>query len=79
MTPRAPYTTRRWSQSEDKKFRALVAEGMNVRTIGRELNRSFLAIQARAKKLDLVLAPQRDHGRHLTSAPNNRGGLWSWG
>jgi hypothetical protein len=54
-TTRAPYKTRRWTEIEDAELRSLVQAGKDARTIGKELQRSFMGIQSRAKKLDLSL------------------------
>ena len=55
-TPRAPYKTRRWTDAEDAKLRSMVDAGHDAREIGKEINRSFMGVQTRAKKLKLVFA-----------------------
>jgi hypothetical protein len=52
-TTRAPYKTRRWTEIEDAELRSLVHAGKDARTIGKELQRSFMGVQSRAKKLNL--------------------------
>ena len=59
-TLRAPYKTRSWSETEVAALRSMVKTGKDARTIGKELHRSFLAIQAKAKKLNLTLRRGRD-------------------
>jgi hypothetical protein len=54
-TTRAPYKSRRWTEIEDAKLRSLVHAGKDARTIGKELQRSFMGVQSRAKKLNLSL------------------------
>jgi hypothetical protein len=51
-TLRAPYKTRSWSETEVAALRSMVKTGKDAHTIGKELHRSFLAIQAKAKKLN---------------------------
>lgn len=71
-TQRAPFKTRRWTEAEDAALRSLVEAGKDARTIGRELKRSFMGVQARVKKLNLTLmVNERDHP--------SRGNLWRWG
>ena len=52
---RAPYKTRRWTEIDDAELRSLVHAGKDARAIGKELQRSFMGIQSRAKKLNLNL------------------------
>jgi hypothetical protein len=54
-TTRAPHKTRRWTEIEDAELRSLVHAGKDARTIGKELQRSFMGIQSRAKRLNLNL------------------------
>jgi hypothetical protein len=54
-TPRAPYITRRWTEAEDAALLSLAEAGEDARTIGKELNRSFKGVQARAKKLKITI------------------------
>ena len=54
-TQRAPFKTRRWTEAEDAALRSLVEAGRDARTIGRELNRLFMGVQARVKKLKLTI------------------------
>jgi hypothetical protein len=70
-TLRAPYKTRRWTSAEDAALRALVEAGRDARVIGKELNRSFMAVQARVKKLKLTRVSQE----RRNSSPGN---LWRW-
>jgi hypothetical protein len=58
-TLRAPFRTRRWTEVEDAELRSLVKAGKDARTIGKELHRSFMGVQARAKKLKLAIVPEK--------------------
>jgi len=58
-TTRAPFRPRRWTVAEDAALRSLIESGSSARTIGKALNRSFMGVQARAKKLKLPIAPER--------------------
>lgn len=71
-TPRAPFKTRRWTEAEDAALRSLVEAGSDARTIGRELMRSFIGVQARVKKLQLTIVVKKPK----TFSP---GSLWRWG
>ena len=53
-TPRAPYITRSWTETEEAALRSMVEAGMDARTIGKELHRSIMGVQARMKKMDLT-------------------------
>ncbi len=70
-TPRAPYKTRRWTPQEDEALRALVAAGRDARVSGKDLQRSFLGVQASVKKLKLTLVSEE----RRNSSPEN---LWRW-
>ena len=71
-TPRAPFKTRRWTEAEDAALRSLVEAGTNARMIGKELNRSFMGVQARVKKLNLTIVVKK-------RKTFNPGSLWRWG
>lgn len=71
-TTRAPYITRRWTDAEEATLRSMVEAGMDARTIGKELNRSFMSIQARVKKLNLAVSRLRSD-----SLPSSAT-LWRW-
>jgi len=71
-TPRAPFKTRRWTKAEDDALRLLVEAGRDARMIGRELNRSFMGVQARVKKLKLTIVVEK----RKNFSPGN---LWRWG
>ena len=71
-TQRAPFKTRRWTEAEDAALRWLVDAGNDARMIGRELNRSFMSVQARVKKLNLTIVVKK---REIFSP----GSLWRWG
>ena len=58
-TPRAPFRTRRWTEAEDAALRLLVEAGSDARTIGKELNRSFMGVQARVKRLKLSVVSEK--------------------
>jgi hypothetical protein len=60
-TPRAPFKTRRWTEAEDAALRSLVDAGHDARMIGRELNRSFMGVQSRVKKLNLTIVVKKTH------------------
>jgi hypothetical protein len=57
ITRRAPYKTHRWTEAEVAALRARA--GKDARSIGEELGRSFMGVQAKAKKLNLVLPRMR--------------------
>jgi hypothetical protein len=48
-TQRAPYKTRRWTQTEETALRSMGEAGKDDRSIGKELHRSFMGVQAKAK------------------------------
>jgi hypothetical protein len=58
-TPRAPYVMRRWTEAEEAELRSMVAAGMDARTIGKELHRSIMGVQARMKKLNLTIVRRK--------------------
>jgi hypothetical protein len=62
-TRRAPYKTRRWTGAEDAALRSLVDAGKDARMIGKEINRSFMGVQTRAKKLQLTFARRASKGK----------------
>ena len=70
-TPRAPYKTRRWTDAEDAALRSLVEAGRDARMIGKELNRSFMGVQTRVKKLKLTFGS----GKRRNSSSEI---LWRW-
>ena len=59
ITQRAPYKTRRWTEAELAALRSMAEAGKDARSIGKELRRSFMGVQAKAKKLNLVLPRMR--------------------
>jgi len=61
-TQRAPYITRRWTETELAALRSMAQAGKDARVIGKELHRSFMGVQAKAKKLKLILHRQRTGG-----------------
>jgi len=71
-TTRAPYITRRWTETEEAALRSMAEAGMDARTMGKELHRSFMSVQARAKKLNLRIVRMR--GKSLPSGS----ALWRW-
>jgi hypothetical protein len=71
-TPRALFKTRRWTEAEDAALRSLVGAGTDARMIGKELNRSFMGVQARVKKLNLTIVVKE----RKNFSPGN---LWRWG
>ena len=58
-TQRAPHKTRRWTETEVAALRSMGEAGKDARSIGKELHRSFMGVQAKAKKLKLILHRQR--------------------
>ena len=54
-TQRAPYITRRWTETEEAVLRSMGEGGKDARSIGKELHRSFMGVQAKAKKLNITL------------------------
>ena len=54
-TQRAPYITRRWTETEVAALRSMGEAGKDARSIGKELRRSFMGVQAKAKKLKITL------------------------
>jgi len=54
-TQRAPYITRRWTETELAALRSMAQAGKDARVIGKELHRSFMGVQAKAKKLKITL------------------------
>ena len=58
-TLRAPYKTRRWIETEVAALRSMVQDGKDARTIGKELQRSIMGVQTKAKKLNLALRRRR--------------------
>ena len=55
-TQRAPYITRRWTETEVAALRSMGEAGKDARSIGKEkLHRSFMGVQAKAKKLKITL------------------------
>ena len=42
-TQRAPYITRRWTETELAALRSMGEAGKDARTIGKELHRAFIA------------------------------------
>jgi hypothetical protein len=54
-TQRAPYITRRWTETEEAVLRSMGEAGKDARSIGKELHRSFMGVQAKAKKLKITL------------------------
>ena len=71
-TQRAPFKTRRWTEAEDAALRSLVEAGTDARMIGKELNRSFMGVHARVKKLKLTIVVKK----RKNFSP---GSLWRWG
>jgi hypothetical protein len=59
ITQRAPYKTRRWTETEVAALRSMAQAGRDARSIGKELHRSFMGVQAKAKKLKLTLRRMR--------------------
>jgi hypothetical protein len=55
ITQRAPYKTRRWTETEVAALHSMVQAGKDARSIGKELHGSFMGVQAKAKKLELAL------------------------
>ena len=55
ITQRAPYKTRRWTETEEAALRSMGEAGKDARSIGKELRWSFIGVQAKAKKLNITL------------------------
>jgi hypothetical protein len=66
-TQRAPYITRRWTETELAALRSLAEAGEDARVIGKVLHRSFMDVQAKAKKLEITL--HRARTRSCVKAP----------
>jgi len=54
-TQRAPYITRRWTETELAALRSMVKAGKEAHDIGKKLHRAFMGVQAKAKKLKITL------------------------
>ncbi len=61
-TRRAPFIPRPWTEADEAALRSLVEAGMDARTIGKEINRSIMGVQARMKKLNLTSVGRRSQG-----------------
>ena len=54
--------TRRWTETESADLRSMGEAGKDARSIGKELHRSFMGVQAKAKKLKITLRRvEHDH------------------
>lgn len=61
-TQRAPYITRRWTETEEAVLRSMGEAGEDARSIGKGFHRSFMGVQAKAKKLKIKLrCVEHDH------------------
>jgi hypothetical protein len=61
-TQRAPYITRRWTETEEAVLRSMGEAGEDARSIGKGFHRSFMGVQAKAKKLKITLRRlEHDH------------------
>ena len=59
MTTKRPLTSPPWTPEQDEQLRALAASGESPAAIAQRLSRSVSAIDNRARKLRIVLAPLR--------------------
>ena len=48
-----PFIPRRWTYSDDESLRSLAGAGMSLRSTAIVLNRSYVAVQSRAAKLNV--------------------------
>jgi hypothetical protein len=55
MTKSARPAARPWTQADDDKLRAMVLTDETTREIGYQLDRSVVAIRARAQLLNIIL------------------------
>ena len=55
---RAPIP-RPWTETDEAALRSLVEAGKDARTVGKELNRTIMGVQARTKKLNLTSSSRR--------------------
>ena len=49
------FATRPWTPADDEILRSLALKGVDVRVIGRQLNRTAIAVRSRAKRLNILL------------------------
>ena len=49
------WSVKNWTSADDKRLRELVVEGMDVRKLGVELNRTATAVRSRAFRLNLTI------------------------
>jgi hypothetical protein len=63
MTRPTFFAPRRWTV-EDDKMKSLAARGLSVRRVAILMNRSFLAVQSRASKLNVTFQKRSSQGDH---------------
>jgi hypothetical protein len=55
MTETGRFTARPWTPADDEILRSLALDGVDVRVIGSELNRTAIAVRSRARRLNMLL------------------------
>jgi hypothetical protein len=49
------FAARPWTRADDETLRSLALKGVDVRVIGRQLNRTAIAVRSRANRLNILL------------------------
>ena len=68
MTVPKYFAPRRWTPSDDDKLKSLAASGMSLRSTAIRMNRSFLAVQSRAAKLEVRFVRRSSQSDHESLA-----------
>src|SRR5258706_5041360 len=55
MTETGRFATRPWTPADDEVLRSLALNGVDPREIGRQLNRTGVAVRSRAARLNILL------------------------
>ncbi len=55
MTETGRFATRPWTPEDDEILRSLALGGVDARVIGRQLNRTAVAVRSRARRLNIPL------------------------
>ncbi len=55
MTEAGRFSTRPWTPADDETLRSLALKGADARVIGKQLNRTGVAVRSRASRLKIPL------------------------